>query len=164
MPFKLISRLEEKNNKEVGDYKTKLEGDEKSITNADILFQMYLEFRNKIMESSSSIKIYETKGIICGLKLSEKYINIGKNNIKKEVNEEKIEVQVGKKVISELDNVWKDIKNTEIKSKESELDKIIGKVDAYFESASICLDKIKILIDKYNRYKRIEEENASNAR
>lgn len=155
MPFKTIQNLIERQ-ESLGDWRSKLAGNDTVIMRCEMAFETYLEARSLFFEKAQSIS--ETKGLQGGLKRSKPLLRAKQDEIRILIAENKHDPDVGKSQIQSIAEIAHSVQS-HIESEREMMMRHSGSFDGYCKMASSALDKIEIAIANHDRQLRMAEDD-----
>lgn len=155
MPHELLKHLDQRAAKVIR-YRQILASAPQFLERAESTFRMFKTLRDKIFDAAPAF--YEMKGISSGVKHVVRVNQVHKDRVRKEIEDEKLDPDVGKPIVKELSLLDVSIVS-EADLKREEMVKAGGKIDGFYASAEAALDAVEQVIQHFEGLQRAEDED-----
>lgn len=154
MPHELLKHLDERAARVV-HFRDTLKDVPAYLERAETSFRLFKTLRDKVFEEAP--RLYETKGILAGLRRAPTLVQVHKDRVKKLIEDEKIAPEVGKPTLKELAALDVTLM-VDAEQRKDELTRLAGKLDGYYAAALEALDAIDVTLGQLVHSKSIEED------
>lgn len=153
MPLRLIAKLDEVRDRVVS-FREILADTPDSLARAEAHWVAYEEARAKIFDEVP--KLYELRGIVAGLQLAVPSIRGRQEEVKREVEEERISSEAAKVALTVLSAATVSVVSAK-DTRRSELARVAGQIDGIFWSAHAALNRISDVLRHFDESVRRED-------